>query len=162
VASRKKVHIDMTPMVDVAFLLLIFFMSTTQFKPPEQVSVELPLSSSEIHVPETGTIILTVNKTGQMFISDASGKEVQALAPDNILDAIVNWRSRNPAAVVVVKGDRDAPFGAMADLMDNLAQAKTLRFNLMTDLKKRTPRPENTAPESPTPTTPNPEESADG
>ena len=64
-ARRNKVNIDMTPMVDVAFLLLIFFMSTTQFKPPEQVAVNLPLSSSEIHVPETGTIILSGNSTGQ-------------------------------------------------------------------------------------------------
>ena len=63
-ARRNKVRIDMTPMVDVAFLLLIFFMSTTQFKPPEHVAVDLPLSSSEIHVPETGTIILTVNEDG--------------------------------------------------------------------------------------------------
>jgi len=140
VARRNRVHIDMTPMVDVAFLLLIFFMSTTQFKPPEQVAVDLPLSSSEIHVPDTGTIILTVNRTGQMFISSETGQNIQELAPDNVLDAIVTWRGRNPGAVVVVKGDRDASFGAMADLMDALARAKTLRFNLMTDLKKRTPR----------------------
>jgi biopolymer transport protein ExbD len=138
VTRRNKVRIDMTPMVDVAFLLLIFFMSTTQFKPPEQVAVDLPLSSSEIHVPETGTIILTVNRTGQMFISSETGRDIQELAPDNVLEAIVNWRGRNPGAVVVVKGDRDASFGAMADLMDALARAKTLRFNLMTDLKKKT------------------------
>ena len=134
---RNRIRIDMTPMVDVAFLLLIFFMSTTQFKPPEQVAVDLPRSSSEIHVPETGTIILTVNRTGQMFISSESGLDLQELAPDNVLDAIVNWRGRNPGAVVVVKGDRDASFGAMADLMDALAESKTLRFNLMTDLKRQ-------------------------
>lgn len=137
---RNKVRIDMTPMVDVAFLLLIFFMSTTQFKPPEPVAVQLPLSSSEIHVPDTGTIILTVSRTGQVYISSETGNDIQALAPDNMLEAIVNWRGRNPGSVVVVKGDRDASFGAMADLMDTLARAKTLRFNLMTDLKKRTPR----------------------
>ena len=147
---RNKVNIDMTPMVDVAFLLLIFFMSTTQFKPPEQVAVDLPLSSSEIHVPETGTIILTVNRTGQMFISSETARDIQELAPDNVLEAIVNWRGRNPSSVVVVKGDRDAPFGAMADLMDALAEAKTLRFNLMTDLKKRTPR-EQASAAAPTP-----------
>ena len=133
---RNPVRIDMTPMVDVAFLLLIFFMSTTQFKPPEKVAVDLPLSRSEIHIPETGTIILTVNRTGQMFISDENLAAVQELAPDNVLAAIVQWRERSPGAHVIVKGDKDAPFGAMADLMDNLAKAKTLRFNLMTDLRK--------------------------
>jgi len=151
VTRRNKVRIDMTPMVDVAFLLLIFFMSTTQFKPPEPVAVRLPLSSSEIHVPETGVILLTMNSTGQVFISSETGTDMQELAPDNMLEAIVAWRGRNPNAVVVVKGDRDAPFGAMADLMDALAQAKTLRFNLMTDLKKRTPRDETAAPAAQTP-----------
>jgi biopolymer transport protein ExbD len=133
---RTRVRIDMTPMVDVAFLLLIFFMSTTQFKPPEVVAVDLPMSQSEIHVPETGTIILTVNQTGQIFISSESGTDAQELAPDNLLEAVVNWRGRNPGAVVVVKSDKDASFGVMADLMDTLARSKTLRFNLMTDLAK--------------------------
>ncbi len=137
---RNRVHIDMTPMVDVAFLLLIFFMTTTQFKPPEVVAVDLPLSRSEIHVPETGTILLTVNRTGQMFISTETGQP-QELAPDNVLAAIVQWRERNPGSVVVVKGDKDASFGAMSDLMDTLAKAKTLRFNLMTDLRKADDQP---------------------
>ena len=138
--KRKKIHIDMTPMVDVAFLLLIFFMTTTQFKPPEQVAVQLPRSRSEIHIPETGTIILTVNRTGQLFISSAVATDTQELAPDNVVDAIVAWRGRNPSAVVVLKADKDADFGVVADLMDALAEAKTMRFNLMTDLKKRAPK----------------------
>jgi len=135
-ARRTRVRIDMTPMVDVAFLLLIFFMSTTQFKPPEIVAVELPLSQSEIHVPETGTIILTVNTTGQMFISSENAADTQELNPGNLREAVVAWRGRNPGAVVVLKGDRDADFGVLADVMDALAETKTLRFNLMTDLAK--------------------------
>jgi biopolymer transport protein ExbD len=138
--NRKKIHIDMTPMVDVAFLLLIFFMSTTQFKPPEQVAVELPKSRSEIHIPETGTIILTVNRTGQIFISSEKATDTQELAVDNVVEAIVSWRGRNPGSVVILKADKDAEFGVVADLMDALARAKTMRFNLMTDLKKRTAR----------------------
>jgi len=137
VATRKRIHIDMTPMVDVAFLLLIFFMTTTQFKAPEQVAVELPRSRSEIHIPETGTIFLTINRTGQVFISSEKATDMQELAPDNVVDAIVSWRGRNPGAIVILKGDKDADFGAVADLMDALVQAKTMRFNLMTDLKKR-------------------------
>lgn len=143
---RNAVRIDMTPMVDVAFLLLIFFMSTTQFKPPESVAVDLPLSRSEIHIPETGTIILTVNSTGQMFISDENLAAVEDIAPDNVLATIVRWRERSPGAHVIVKGDKDAPFGAMADLMDNLAKAKTLRFNLMTDLRKAGDEPGSGGP----------------
>lgn len=137
--KRAGIRIDMTPMVDVAFLLLIFFMSTTQFRPPEQIAVRLPFSSSEIHVPETDTIILTVNKEGRTYISSERATDLQEVAREDLRNAIVAWRSRNPGAVVILKGDRDAAFGPVADLMDALAESKTLRFNLMTDLKPRKP-----------------------
>jgi biopolymer transport protein ExbD len=137
--SHSRVRMDMAPMVDVAFLLLIFFMSTTQFKPPEQVSVSLPASRSEIRVPETGTILMTVNRDNEIFISSEQSAEVERLEKDELFDAIVAWRGRNPGAVVILKGDKDADFGTVSDVMDALARAKTLRFNLMTDLKKRAP-----------------------
>lgn len=153
-ARRTSVRIDMTPMVDVAFLLLIFFMSTTQFKPPERIAVRLPASTADVRVPETNTIIVTLNSEGRLFISDESVLDTQEVAKEDILRAIVDWRSRRPGAVVIVKGDRDVAFGEMADLMDALASAKTLRFNLMTDLKRKpaggdaTPRAPG-APEAP-------------
>jgi biopolymer transport protein ExbD len=127
----------MTPMVDVAFLLLIFFMSTTQFKPPEEVAVALPASRSEIRVPETGTIIITVDRNGRTFISSEAAVDLQEIDRADLFPAIAAWRGRSPNAVVIVKGDRGASFGAIADLMDALAESKTLRFNLMTDLKGR-------------------------
>jgi biopolymer transport protein ExbD len=101
--------------------------------------VVLPTSRSEIHVPETNTIILTVNSTGEVFISTENVAETQEVARDDLLAAITAWRSQNPGAVVILRGDRDADFGTVADLMDALAESKTLRFNLMTDLKQRKP-----------------------
>jgi biopolymer transport protein ExbD len=135
--KRIGISIDMTPMVDVAFLLLIFFMTTTSFKPPEQVSVALPGSKSEIHVPETSTIIVTVNKSGEIFISDENLLSTQQVAKEDLVSAILTWRAKNPAAVVIVKGDKDVDYGAVADVMEALAESKTLRFNLMTDLKRK-------------------------
>jgi biopolymer transport protein ExbD len=136
VAKRRiGIAIDMTPMVDVAFLLLIFFMTTTQFKPPEKVGVELPGSKSEIHVPETKTIILTVNAAGEIYISDENLSQTTLVPLESLVNAITTWRSRNPAAVVVVKGDKGADYGTVADVMNALAESNTLRFNLMTDLK---------------------------
>jgi len=133
--GRIGIKIDMTPMVDVAFLLLIFFMTTTSFKPPERVSVALPGSKSEIHVPETKTIILTVNKEGEIFISDEDLSQTNLVAKQDLVNAILAWRAKNPAAVVVLKGDKDGDYGTMADVMNALAASNTLRFNLMTDLK---------------------------
>ena len=57
---RIGITIDMTPMVDIMFLLLIFFMATTQFKPPEQDKVTLPESGSEAKAPESDIITIAV------------------------------------------------------------------------------------------------------
>src|SRR5882724_11863851 len=59
---RIGVSIDMTPMVDVAFLLLIFFMTTTQFQPPEKDKIDLPKSNSEAKSPESDVIVIAVTK----------------------------------------------------------------------------------------------------
>lgn len=133
---RIGIKIDMTPMVDVAFLLLIFFMTTTSFKPPERVSVALPGSTSEIHVPETKTIILTVNKDGETYISDEDLSQTNLVGKEDLVNAINTWRAKNPAAVVVVKGDKEGEYGDVSDVMNALAESNTLRFNLMTDLKE--------------------------
>jgi biopolymer transport protein ExbD len=57
---RARIGIDMTPMVDIGFLLVIFFMSTYHARPPETVQVTLPLSRSPFKVPEADVMIVTV------------------------------------------------------------------------------------------------------
>jgi biopolymer transport protein ExbD len=55
----------------------------------------------------------------------------------NVVNALLTWRTKNPAAVVILKGDKSADFGTISDVMLALADSKTLRFNLMTDLKDK-------------------------
>lgn len=66
---RKSTLIDMTAMCDVAFLLLTFFMLTTQFKTDESVIVDTPSSISEIKLPETDILNITITKEGKVFFS---------------------------------------------------------------------------------------------
>lgn len=70
--GKVKVHrsspsIDMTPMVDLAFLLVTFFMLTAAFAPVEPVAVDMPKSESEIILPDRDRIIITVAKDGRVF-----------------------------------------------------------------------------------------------
>jgi biopolymer transport protein ExbD len=58
---------DMTAMCDVAFLLLTFFILTTKFKPDEAVVVDTPSSVSEVKLPESDILIITVGSKGQVF-----------------------------------------------------------------------------------------------
>ncbi|MCA2005201.1 MAG: biopolymer transporter ExbD [Ignavibacterium sp.] len=66
---RKSTMIDMTAMTDVAFLLLTFFMLTTQFKPDESVIVDTPSSISEIKLPDTDIMNIAITKDGKVFFS---------------------------------------------------------------------------------------------
>lgn len=64
---RKSTTVDMTAMTDVAFLLLTFFMLATKFKPDEPVIVDTPSSVSEIKLPESDIMLLTIDKRGRVF-----------------------------------------------------------------------------------------------
>jgi biopolymer transport protein ExbD len=64
---RKSTSVDMTAMTDVAFLLLTFFMLATKFKPDEPVVVDTPSSVSQILLPESDVILLTIDKDGRVF-----------------------------------------------------------------------------------------------
>lgn len=66
---RKSTLIDMTAMCDVAFLLLTFFMLTTQFKSDESVMVDTPSSISEIKLPDTDILNITITREGKVFFS---------------------------------------------------------------------------------------------
>jgi len=59
----------MTPMVDLAFLLVTFFMLTTKFRPDEPVVVDQPSSVSEIPLPDKGVIMLTIDNRGRVFFN---------------------------------------------------------------------------------------------
>jgi len=147
--ARVGVRIDMTPMVDVAFLLLTFFMLTTSFKPPEEVQITLPVSHSAIKLPESDVMIVTVNKAGNIYLGlDSQVLRTNLFGAENALragvevdknnlpDLLVRARSMNPKLRTVIKGDKDAPYGVIEDVMDILVKAKITRFNLVTDLDK--------------------------
>ncbi len=71
-SKRIGFRIDMTPMVDVAFLLLTFFMLTTKFRPPEPVQIDLPSSHAEQKVPESDILTVSISGENRYFIGVSS------------------------------------------------------------------------------------------
>jgi biopolymer transport protein ExbD len=135
--KRIGVAIDMTPMVDVAFLLLIFFMTTTTFKPPEEITVDLPSSNAEYKVPETNVVVVTINKQSEVFVQDDPLSPISKVETANLKQQLGDWirstRTKRPRARWVVKADRSCDYGVMEDVMNVLQEQKTNRFVLMTE-----------------------------
>jgi len=147
--KRLGTRIDMTPMVDVALLLLTFFMMTTQFKPPEDVEVIIPSSHSIFKLPESHILMVYVNKEGKIYLGvDTQGlmerlfgtqnkyKRAVEVDKNTLGNILIQARINDPKLRTVIKGDKDAPYGPMEDVMDVLVKAQITRFNLVTDLDK--------------------------
>ena len=64
---RSNPSLDMTPMVDLAFLLVTFFMLISKFAPEEVVVVDTPSSTSDIKLPESDILTISVDKNGRIF-----------------------------------------------------------------------------------------------
>jgi biopolymer transport protein ExbD len=66
--ARKSTAIDMTPMVDLAFLLITFFMLTIKFTPPEAVEVAVPSSIATTPVDAVNVLNISISKDGRVFM----------------------------------------------------------------------------------------------
>ena len=164
---RVGIWIDMTPMVDIAFLLLIFYMATTSFKPPEARAVDLPESHSQIELPDKDIINLTVTKYDSIYVDyvkiveimqDGQMIETQGRVvilcerPNQAVSEIHRARGQDRGAkrqsLVVIKADQDARFGLMQDVMKAMAENNLERFLVITDNEVET---EAESPEEETP-----------
>lgn len=66
---RKSADTDMTPFVDIAFLILTFFIMATKMKPPEPVEITTPNSVSTKEIPANDAILVDIDKNGRVFFS---------------------------------------------------------------------------------------------
>jgi biopolymer transport protein ExbD len=77
---RKSTATDMTPFVDVAFLILSFFIMATKFKPPEPVEIKEPSSVSSKEIKEDdNTALITIGKDGKVYYNIQSTKDPSAV-----------------------------------------------------------------------------------
>lgn len=151
VKKKPPVMLDMTPMVDIAFLLLIFFMATTQFKQPESLPILLPQSHSVIELPVSDVIIISVGPKpeNKVFWRLDPQPEVR-IEVSELEKALVEARIRNPRLRIAIKADKMAEFGVVSDMMKVFQKTKNTRFNLVTnfedDVKMKKAQPTSSRP----------------
>ncbi len=189
---RKSTVVDMTAMTDVAFLLLTFFMLATKFKPDEPVTVTTPSSISEIKLPETDILLLTIDKDSKVYFAmdgdqnkitllekmaekykvtftpeqkkqfsllSSFGVSIKQLGSyldldadkrkefkqpgipcDSLNNELADWilqaRFTNKNLRVAVKGDGEAGYPVVKQVISTLQDKKVNRFNFITSLEK--------------------------
>lgn len=153
---RIPISIDMTPMVDIAFLLLIFFMTTTIFKKPEEVPIQTPSSHSTFSLPETGVIIINVPKDNRILmsldnaaldyengLSEQVGRKLVAksFTPEELPDIIHKLQLKRLVNRVVVKADRDAEYGTIEEIMQTLQKNELNVLNFVTEFEEEAATP---------------------
>jgi biopolymer transport protein ExbD len=127
---RIGIRIDMTPMVDVAFLLLIFFMVTTVFRRPLAMEVNMPEPGARVEVPESNVMTVYVNKDESMVYKVGRGGLVPVTW--NALRGTFEAQLKsNPDLIVLAKIDPKARYENMVDMMDTLEDAHLERFSVI-------------------------------
>jgi biopolymer transport protein ExbD len=126
---RLGIRIDMTPLVDVAFLLLTFFMLTTSMSRPQTMEINLPPQDTKVEIAESNLLTLRLNAKGEVFWN--MGIETPKKIAFKDLRSFLRERSTaNPKLVTLVKVDREGKYIMMVDMMDELNLAQITRFSL--------------------------------
>jgi len=75
--QKKSTDTDMTPFVDVAFLILSFFIMATKFKPSEPVPIKTPNSVSSQVMPDNNAVMMSIDKDNKVYFSIMSKSDIQ-------------------------------------------------------------------------------------
>ena len=127
---RVGIRIDMTPMVDVAFLLLIFFMVTTVFRRPLAMEVNMPEPGARVEVPESNVMTVFVDQDETLFWRVAR-QDFEPVAWEQLPSLFEESQQSNSDVIILVKIHREARYDSMVHMMDVLDEAQMQRFSLV-------------------------------
>jgi len=126
---RVGVRMDMTPMVDVAFLLLTFFMLTTVFSAPQTMEINLPPKDVQVEVAENNLLTLRIMEDGGIFWNIGIERP-QKVAFSELRALMQGKNSSNAKLITLIKIDRKAKYHYMVDILDEIQLASVTRFSL--------------------------------
>ena len=128
--SSEESVINISPLLDVMFILIIFFLATATFREEEETDLEVTLPESAI-VPATlsaklKTIIINVHEDGTYLVNNPVSHRREKMAIDVMREELSSSLVKNPNQKVLVRGDRKAYHEAVANAM---ACCKEVGFN---------------------------------
>jgi biopolymer transport protein ExbD len=117
---KESPDINLTPLIDVVFLLLIFFMVSTTFDKESRIKVELPQAATQDEKVETGkTLDITVDVQGRFYVNQ---REVINTDIETLKRAIEKAAKGQHDLPVIIMADANAPYQAVITVMDAASQ----------------------------------------
>ncbi len=126
---REELTINLTPLIDVVFLLLIFFMVTTTFSKENHLSVNLPEANGELLEALPNQIELLVSQTGRYAIN---GNALVNSNIETLMSALREIAGEDRSLPLILIADADATHQSVVRAMDAIAQLGFARLSIAT------------------------------
>jgi biopolymer transport protein ExbD len=110
-ASVEEEEVNLTPMLDVVFIMLIFFIVTASFVKESGIDINRPNAATAVK-KERGNILVAITPTGQIWI-DRRQVDVRSVRAN-----IERLHAENPQGAVVIQADRESKNGLLVEVMD--------------------------------------------
>lgn len=114
--KRSKIVINITSLIDVIFLLLIFFLVTSTFSEQPGLKIELPRAASS-EPREIEKLVLSVTREGNLFLNQ------QPVGRSKLPELLARAARRQNDPTLILKADRQVSYGLIVELMDISHQA---------------------------------------
>ncbi|MEJ2060829.1 MAG: biopolymer transporter ExbD [Gammaproteobacteria bacterium] len=126
--QRRDIDIDITPLIDVVFLLLIFFMVTTTFSRHAELKIDLPKASSA-QQDNRKQVQIAIDAKGNFFID---GHPLVNNRPETLISALRDVVKENKDQPVIISADAMTPHQAVVTAMDAAARLGLTRLSIAT------------------------------
>ena len=126
---REDPEINLTPLIDVVFLLLIFFMVSTTFDQQARLKIELPEASAEPATAPDEILEIAINEAGDFFVNE---QKVVNRKPETLKKAIQETLGKKTRMPVIIRADGRTPHQSVVTAMDTASQLGLLELSLAT------------------------------
>lgn len=120
-------RVDLTPMVDVVFLLLIFFMISTTFVETQGLSIKLPKASATKIPQQSKDVQVYLSKEGEIFLQD------EQLSLEQLQARLAGYGDAAGRMMFLLMADREAQHGGVVQLMDLAKKAGFEKLAIATE-----------------------------
>lgn len=128
-SNKRNALLDISPLIDVVFLLLIFFMVSTTFRDEAGLPLNLPSSVSR-GLKKTDNVVVTISKKGDIYV----GKTLTP--PDKLAEVIRKQMAQAKKKEVIIKADKSARYELVYRVMDASRQAGVESLSVAGEMKK--------------------------